>query len=120
MIGSALGVRSRGRLGAPPRLLLAPWCVVMTQRFAMAGLVASFAVRARAVHGLTDARIGASFSLLLVVFAAGGLVHAVVTFALAARCRALAAAPIPLLIPISRPIGGSAATNEEISWRREQ
>jgi MFS family permease len=226
---------SAAPLGAPPRVLLAPLCVVMTQRFAVAGLVASFAVHARAVHGLTDARIGASFSLVLVVFAAGvfalgrrwagvmlarcmpvgavlsgaafvglavaprgllpvalvgaglgcalvyapcldavartsaegqratpmallhsagavgmilgplaaavldlslralsapqrcavflaaaGLVHAVVTFALAARCRALAAAPVPLLIPISRPIGGSAATNEENSWRREQ
>ena len=42
----------------------------MTQRFAIGGLVTAFAVQARAVHGLSDARVGACFSILLVVFAA--------------------------------------------------
>jgi MFS family permease len=50
--------------------LLAPLVIVMTQRFAIGGLVTAFAVHARAVHHLTDAHVGASFSLLLVVFAA--------------------------------------------------
>jgi MFS family permease len=43
----------------------------MTQRFAIGGLVASFAVQARAVHGLSDAHVGLCFSLVLVVFALG-------------------------------------------------
>jgi MFS family permease len=42
----------------------------MTQRFAIGGLVTAFAIRARAVHGLSDAHVGVCFSLLLVVFAA--------------------------------------------------
>jgi MFS family permease len=50
--------------------LLAPLVIVMTQRFAIGGLVTAFAVHARAVHHLTDAHVGASFSILLVVFAA--------------------------------------------------
>ncbi len=50
--------------------LASPLLVVATQRFAIGGFVTAFAVQARAVHGLTDARVGASFSLLLVVFAA--------------------------------------------------
>jgi MFS family permease len=50
--------------------LLAPLVIVMTQRFAIGGLVTAFAVRARAVHGMSDAHVGACFSLLLVVFAA--------------------------------------------------
>ena len=48
--------------------LLAPLAIVMTQRFAIGGLVTAFAMRARAVHGLSDAHVGACFSLLLVVF----------------------------------------------------
>jgi MFS family permease len=48
--------------------LLAPLVIVMTQRFAIGGLVTAFAVRARAVHGLSDAHVGACFSVLLVVF----------------------------------------------------
>ena len=49
---------------------LAPLAIVMTQRFAIGGLVTAFAVRARAVHGLSDAHVGACFSLLLLVFGA--------------------------------------------------
>jgi MFS family permease len=54
----------------PARRLFAPLFVVLTQRFAIGGLVTAFAVQARAVHGFSDARIGVSFSILLVVFAA--------------------------------------------------
>jgi len=51
------------------RPILAPLLVAASQRFAIGGLVAAFAVQARAVHGLSDARVGACFSTLLVVFA---------------------------------------------------
>lgn len=53
---------------------MAPLVVIMTQRFAIGGLVTAFAIRARAVHGLSDAHVGASFSILLVVFAASTFV----------------------------------------------
>lgn len=67
----AAPVVARSPFGAQARRLLSPLAMVMTQRFAIGGFVASFAVQARAVHGLSDARIGASFSLVLVVFAVG-------------------------------------------------
>lgn len=54
----------------PVHGLVAPLLIVMTQRFAIGGFVTAFAVQARAVHGLSDARVGACFSILLVVFAA--------------------------------------------------
>jgi MFS family permease len=50
--------------------LIAPLVIVMTQRFAIGGLVTAFAIHARAVHRLSDAHVGASFSLLLLVFGA--------------------------------------------------
>jgi len=53
------------------RTFLAPLLTVASQRFLVGGLVGTFAVQARSVHGLSDARVGASFSLVLVVFAAG-------------------------------------------------
>jgi hypothetical protein len=59
------------RSSFPAHGLVAPLVIVMTQRFAIGGLVTAFAVRARAVHGLSDAHVGVCFSLLLVVFAAG-------------------------------------------------
>jgi len=79
MSGAAPSAEARGEMTAPARApfgpqirrLFAPLAVVMTQRFAIGGFVASFAVQARAVHGLSDARIGASFSLVLVVFGLG-------------------------------------------------
>lgn len=51
------------------RPIAAPLLVAASQRFAIGGLVAAFAVQARTVHGLSDARVGACFSTLLVVFA---------------------------------------------------
>lgn len=54
-----------------PRSLLAPLAVMMTQRLAIGGFVTAFAIRARLVHHISDARIGMSFSLLLISFAIG-------------------------------------------------
>lgn len=58
------------RLAFTSHGLIAPLVIVMTQRFAIGGLVTAFAIRARAVHGLSDAHVGACFSLLLFVFGA--------------------------------------------------
>ena len=49
--------------------IAAPLWVAASQRFAIGGLVSAFAVQARAVHGISDARVGAYFSTLLVAFA---------------------------------------------------
>ena len=50
------------------RALQAPLGLLFIQRAAIGGFIAAFAVRARA-SGVSDARIGASFSVFLVVFA---------------------------------------------------
>jgi len=82
-IALALVVEVRRRPIAPRTMARAPAAsigsicgamralLVMTalQRFAIGGLVVSFAVLARAVHGMSDAAVGGSFSLVLVVFA---------------------------------------------------
>jgi MFS family permease len=51
------------------RPLAAPLALTAAHRFAIGGLVVAFATRARIVHGLADSKIGACFSVLLVVFA---------------------------------------------------
>ncbi len=53
------------------RPLAAPLALTAAHRFAIGGLVVAFATRARIVHGLADSKIGACFSILLVVFAIG-------------------------------------------------
>jgi MFS family permease len=58
-----------GSMRETARPIAAPLLVAASQRFAIGGLVAAFAVQARTVHGLSDARVGACFSTLLVVFA---------------------------------------------------
>lgn len=52
------------------RPIVAPLLVAATQRFVIGGLVAIFSVQARALRGMSDAKLGAAFSTLLVVFAA--------------------------------------------------
>lgn len=49
--------------------LRAPLAVLATQRLAIGGLVAAWALLARETFHLTDARIGASFSVFLLAFA---------------------------------------------------
>ncbi len=51
------------------RMLAAPLLLIASQRFAVGGLVAALAVHLRAKHGFSDARVGACFSIFLVVFA---------------------------------------------------
>jgi MFS family permease len=63
--------RELGQVWVLARRLWAPLLLVASQRFAIGGLVAAFAVHLRAAHGLSDAHVGMCFSLLLCVFAAG-------------------------------------------------
>lgn len=56
------------RLVESAKALRAPLSLLFVQRAAIGGFIAAFAVRARAA-GVTDARIGASFSVFLVAFA---------------------------------------------------
>jgi MFS transporter, DHA1 family, tetracycline resistance protein len=53
------------------RPLAAPLLLVASQRFAIGGLVAALAVHLRVKHGFSDSRVGACFSIFLVVFALG-------------------------------------------------
>jgi len=57
------------RLAQSVKALHAPLALLFVQRAAIGGFIAAFAVRARA-SGVSDARIGASFSVFLVAFAA--------------------------------------------------
>jgi MFS family permease len=56
-------------IGETARAIAAPIAMVVTQRFAIGGFVATFAIHARARLGWDDARVGAGFSLFLAVFA---------------------------------------------------
>jgi len=71
--GAPLVVRARqarrDTFSETARPILAPLLISASQRFAIGGFVAAFAVQARAVHGLSDAKVGMCFSTLLVVFA---------------------------------------------------
>ena len=51
-----------------------PLLILASQRFAIGGLVATWAILAREALHLSDARVGASFSVFLVAFAAATLV----------------------------------------------
>lgn len=62
--------RTHRATGALVKVLALPLVVLFVQRFAIGGFVATYAVHARAVYRMSDALVGASFSLMLVMFAA--------------------------------------------------
>lgn len=62
--------RERQSLGQTIAHLRAPLTVLATQRLAIGGLVATWAIRAREVFQMSDAKVGASFSVFLFAFAA--------------------------------------------------
>ena len=74
------GIKSASTVSAPTpraprpisgaaRELWAPLSLVATQRFAIGGLVATFALHVRSAHGFSDAKVGMGFSSLLLAFA---------------------------------------------------
>lgn len=100
--------------------LRSPLAILASQRFAIGGLVATWAILARETFHMSDARVGASFSIFLLAFAATTLVAgrwlaerpAQVTYGgllLGAAFVGLATLPRALAFPLLFLAGASAA-----------